>query len=174
MRQAAAARRDLGHEVARVTRHVTTWKHGPFSRAPRVCLRLGLVQNQRFSGPHGCQLAPSWASSQKNPEKTVKNVLKNGAKWRFFGGPERHFAVPARTALDRNPLLCQILIESDLVLPRCSWIQRNWLRPAHFADFAHPAQLIGVLLHAVWTVERYIHSCIAGCHARDILGTYSA
>ncbi len=45
---------------------------------------------------------------------------------------------------------------------------------AHFADFARPAQLIGVLVHAVWTVERYIHSCIAGCHARDILGTYSA
>jgi hypothetical protein len=78
-----------------VTRHVTTWKHAPFSTAPRVCLRLGVVQNQRFSGPHGHHLAPSWASSQKNPEKTGKNVLKNGAKWRFFGGLKRHFAVPA-------------------------------------------------------------------------------
>ena len=78
-----------------VTRHVTTWKHAPFSTAPRVCLRLGVVQNQRFSGPHGHHLAPSWASSQKNPEKTGKNVLKNGAKWRFFGSLERHFAVPA-------------------------------------------------------------------------------
>ncbi len=38
--------------------------------------------------------------------------------------------------------------------------------------FARPAQLIGVFLHAVWTVESYIHLCIAGCHARDTLGTY--
>ena len=86
-----------------VTRHETTWKHAPFSRAPRVCLRLGVVQNQRFSGPHGRQLAPSWASSQKNPEKTIKNVLKNGAKWRFFGGLERHFAVPAADGARSQP-----------------------------------------------------------------------
>ncbi len=31
-----------------VTRHVTTWKHAPFSRAPRVCLRLGVLQNQAW------------------------------------------------------------------------------------------------------------------------------
>ncbi len=37
-----------------------------------------------------------------------------------------------------------------------------------FFHFARPAQLIGVFLHAVWTVERCIHSCIAGCHARGI------
>ncbi len=63
----------------------------------------GVVQNQRFSGPHRHQFAPSWASSQKNPEKTIKNVLKNGAKWRFFGGLERHFAVPAADGTRSQP-----------------------------------------------------------------------
>ncbi len=49
-------------------------------------------------------------------------------------------------------------------------IQRNWLRSAHFADFARPAQLIGVLHHAVWTVEMCIHSCIVGARVdRSIL-----
>ncbi len=40
---------------------------------------------------------------------------------------------------------------------------------AVFAGFARPAQLVAVLPNAVWAVERHIHSCIAGCHARDIL-----
>ena len=100
--------RDASHP-AFVTRRVTTWKHAPFSRAPRVCLRLGVVQNQCFSGPHGRQLASSWAGSQKNPEKTVKNVLKNGAKWRFFGGLERHFAVPAADGARSQPAILQNL-----------------------------------------------------------------
>jgi hypothetical protein len=56
------------------------------SRAQRVRSRLGVVQNQRFSGPHARQFAPRWASSQKNPERMVKNVMENGAKWRFFVG----------------------------------------------------------------------------------------
>jgi hypothetical protein len=28
-------------------------------------------------------LAPSWASSQKNPEKIVKKDIETGEKWRF-------------------------------------------------------------------------------------------
>ncbi len=86
-----------------VTRHVTSWKHAPFSRAPRTCLRLDVAQNQRFSGPHRRQLAPSWASSPKNSEKTIKNVLKNRAKWRFFGDLKRHFAVPAADSARSQP-----------------------------------------------------------------------
>ncbi len=70
-----------------------------FQERRAFCLRPGVVQNQHFWGPHGRQFAPSWAGTQKNPEKTIKNVLKNGAKWRFFGGPERHFAMPAADGL---------------------------------------------------------------------------
>jgi hypothetical protein len=40
-------------------------------------------------------LAHFWARSLKNPEKTGKKLLKNGERWRFFEGLERHFAAPA-------------------------------------------------------------------------------
>jgi hypothetical protein len=63
------------------------------SSSQRVRPRWGAVQNERFSGSHSRQFAPGWASSQKNPEKIVKEVGETGAKRRFSEGRNRHFAV---------------------------------------------------------------------------------
>ncbi len=62
----------------------------------------GVVQNQRFSGPHACQFAPSWATSKKT-ERIVRKVMENGAKWRFFEGLKRHFAVPGADCARSQP-----------------------------------------------------------------------
>ncbi len=70
-------------------------------------------------GAASAPIPPSWASSQKKPEKTIKNVLKNGAKWRFFEGLKRHFAVPEADGAKSQPAILADFtsVESNCIEP---------------------------------------------------------
>jgi hypothetical protein len=56
-----------------------------------------------FSGLNSRQFARFWARPPKNPVKTARKVLENGAKWRFFEGLERHFAAPEADVARSRP-----------------------------------------------------------------------
>jgi hypothetical protein len=77
-----------------------------------------MAQNQRLSGLNSRQFARLWATSPKNPVKTARKVLENGAKWRFFGGLERHFAAPEADVAKSRPASLPDLTSCDV-----------WLRP---------------------------------------------
>src|SRR5271169_1821584 len=81
--------------------------------------RLGVVQNQRFSGLNSRHFAPRWESAQKNPENTVKNVMDNGGKWRFFEGQSAIFAVPGADGARSQPASLPDLtsVESGCIEP---------------------------------------------------------
>jgi hypothetical protein len=49
-------------------------------------IAIGVIQNQRFRESHSRQFAPSRPSSQRNPLKTGKTGIENGARWRFSEG----------------------------------------------------------------------------------------
>ena len=55
----------------------------------------------------------------KKPQKTDKKVMENGAKWRFFEGPKRHFAVPGADGPGSQPasLPDLISVESGCIEP---------------------------------------------------------
>ncbi len=100
-----------------VARHVTILNHAPFSRAPRVRSRLGVVQNQRFSGPH----AHNCALMGKLAEKPGKNRQKRDAKWRksrLFEGPKRHFALPGADGSRSQPAIL-----TDFTSEASVWIE---------------------------------------------------
>jgi hypothetical protein len=48
--------------------------------------------NRALFGAEFAPICAILARPPKNPEKTARKVLENGAEWRFFDGIERHFA----------------------------------------------------------------------------------
>ncbi len=154
----AATRRRAGQislAYLSFTCHVTTSSHAPVSRAPRVRSRLGVVQNERFSGPHARQFAPWWANSGKNPEKMVKNEMENGARWRFLEGLKRHFAVPGADGARSQPAS----------LPDFTSVASDWIEPA-----AAPGSQSGAPFFTDVGTDRHLRAITSGHGTRAIAG----